>query len=123
MRTFNIEPHVALLSFSNFGVVQHPEGKKGAHAVELLRTRNPALTVDGEMQADTAVVERTLEAMYPFGTLTERANVLIFPNLGTGTVAYTLLNHLGGATAIGPILVGMRRPCMCWKRAPRCRTS
>ena len=110
VRTFGIEPHVALLSFSNFGSVQHPETKKVARAVELLRARNPTLMVDGEMQADTAVDERKLKTMYPFSTLTERANVLIFPNLSAGNIAYKLLNHLGGATAIGPILVGMRLP-------------
>ena len=110
VRTFGIEPHVALLSFSNFGSVQHAEAKKVARAVELLRARNPTLMVDGEMQADTAVDERKLKSMYPFSTLTERANVLIFPNLSAGNIAYKLLNHLGGATAIGPILVGMRLP-------------
>jgi malate dehydrogenase (oxaloacetate-decarboxylating)(NADP+) len=109
VRTFGIEPHVAMLSFSNFGSVQHPEARKVAEAVELLRARNPTLMVDGEMQADTAVDERKLHTMYPFSTLTERANVLIFPNLSAGNIAYKLLNHLGGATAIGPILVGMRR--------------
>jgi len=110
VRTFGIEPHVALLSFSNFGSVPHAETKKVARAVELLRARNPSLMVDGEMQADTAVDERKLKTMYPFSTLTERANVLIFPNLSAGNIAYKLLNHLGGATAIGPILVGMRLP-------------
>ncbi len=110
VRTFGIEPHVALLSFSNFGSVQHAETKKVSRAVELLRARNPTLMVDGEMQADTAVDERRLKTMYPFSTLTERANVLIFPNLSAGNIAYKLLNHLGGATAIGPILVGMRLP-------------
>ncbi|HEY7861987.1 MAG TPA: NADP-dependent malic enzyme [Gemmatimonadaceae bacterium] len=110
VRTFGIEPHVALLSFSNFGSVQHAETKKVARAVELLRCRNPSLMVDGEMQADTAVDERKLKTMYPFSTLTERANVLIFPNLSAGNIAYKLLDHLGGATAIGPILVGMRLP-------------
>ena len=110
VRTFGIEPHVAMLSFSNFGSVQHAETKKVARAVELLRCRNPSLMVDGEMQADTAVDERKLKTMYPFSTLTERANVLIFPNLSAGNIAYKLLNHLGGAAAIGPILVGMRLP-------------
>jgi malate dehydrogenase (oxaloacetate-decarboxylating)(NADP+) len=110
VRTFGIEPHVAMLSFSNFGSVQHAETKKVARAVEMLRCRNPSLMVDGEMQADTAVDERKLKTMYPFSTLTERANVLIFPNLSAGNIAYKLLNHLGGATAIGPILVGMRLP-------------
>jgi malate dehydrogenase (oxaloacetate-decarboxylating)(NADP+) len=90
--------------------VRHPEAEKAARAAELLRQRDPALMVDGEMQADTAVDESILHGRYPFSTLTEAANVLIFPNLSAGNIAYKLLNHLGGATAIGPILVGMRHP-------------
>jgi malate dehydrogenase (oxaloacetate-decarboxylating)(NADP+) len=66
--------------------------------------------VDGEMQADTALDERILHESYPFCALEQQANTLIFPNLSAGNIAYKLLNHLGGATAIGPILVGMRRP-------------
>jgi malate dehydrogenase (oxaloacetate-decarboxylating)(NADP+) len=78
--------------------------------VELVRQRDPSLMVDGEMQADTALDEETLRGSYPFSTLEEPANVLIFPNLSAGNIAYKLLNHLGGATAIGPILVGMNKP-------------
>ncbi len=99
-----------MLSFSNFGSVRHPETAKVARAVELLRARDPLLMVDGEMQADTALDEGILHSAYPFSTLKERANVLIFPNLSAGNIAYKLLHHLGGATAIGPILVGMDRP-------------
>ncbi len=109
VRTFGIEPRVAMLSFSNFGSVRHPEAKKVADAVNILREREPALIVDGEMQADTAVDLNILTNTYPFSTLKESANVLIFPNLSAGNIAYKLLNNLGGATAIGPILVGMDR--------------
>ena len=110
VRTLGIIPRIAMLSFSNFGSVRHPEAEKMAKAVQLLRERDPSIIVDGEMQADTAVDEELLRSGYPFSSLSERANVLIFPNLSAGNIAYKLLNHLGGATAIGPILVGMNRP-------------
>jgi len=109
-RTLGMEPRIAMLSFSNFGSVRHPFTEKVATAVQLLRAKDPTLVVDGEMQADTAVNPAIIERDYPFSALTERANVLIFPNLSAGNIAYKLLEHLGGATAIGPILVGMRRP-------------
>lgn len=110
VRTFGIEPRLAMLSFSNFGSVRVPEAAKMARAVQLIRQRDPGLIVDGEMQADTALDEHKLRTMYPFSSLTERANVLIFPNLAAGNIAYKLLMRLGGATAIGPILMGMRLP-------------
>jgi malate dehydrogenase (oxaloacetate-decarboxylating)(NADP+) len=109
-RTIGVEPRIAMLSFSNFGSVRHPEAEKMARAVQLLRQRDSSLMIDGEMQADTAFDHEIIERDYPFSTLKEQANVLIFPNLSAGNIAYKLLNHLGGATAIGPILVGMSRP-------------
>jgi malate dehydrogenase (oxaloacetate-decarboxylating)(NADP+) len=109
-RTFGIEPRVAMLSFSNFGSVRHPDAKKMAEAVRILRDRDPSLTVDGEMQADTALSAEILAKRYPFASLKEAANVLIFPDLSSGNISYKLLAQLGGATAIGPILVGMQHP-------------
>ena len=110
VKTFGIEPHIAMLSYSNFGSVRRPDTEKVARAAQLLRQRDPSLMVDGEMQADTALDPEMLREDYPHSMLTEEANVLIFPNLAAGNIAYKLLMHLGGATAIGPILVGMRRP-------------
>ena len=110
VRTFGMEPRVAMLSFSNFGSVKHPEAAKVAAAVRLLRERDATIIVDGEMQADTAFDEAALVLRYPFSTLKQAANVLIFPNLSAGNIAYKLLARLGGATAIGPILVGMDHP-------------
>ena len=110
VQTFGITPRIAMLSFSNFGSVRHPEAEKVARAVAILRKRDPALVVDGEMQADTAMDENILRQAYPFSMLKERANVLIFPNLSAGNITYKLLHHLGGATKIGPILLGMNLP-------------
>ncbi|HJQ11378.1 MAG TPA: NADP-dependent malic enzyme [Gemmatimonadaceae bacterium] len=110
VRTFGISPKIAMLSFSNFGSVKHPEAEKVAKAVAMLRKRDPALCVDGEMQGDTAMDEHILRTAYSFSVLKERANVLIFPNLSAGNIAYKLLHHLGGATKIGPILLGMNLP-------------
>ncbi len=109
-RRFNIEPKVAMLSFSNFGSTRHPLAEKVARAVELINARAPELMVDGEMQADTAVVPEIIDETYPFSRLKGGANVLIFPNLESGNIAYKLLMRIGGAEAIGPILMGLSMP-------------
>jgi malate dehydrogenase (oxaloacetate-decarboxylating)(NADP+) len=107
---FNVKPRVALLSFSNFGSTRHPLADKVRKAVEFVKQRSPALMVDGEMQADTAVSPEIIEHTYPFSTLKGGANVLVFPNLESGNVAYKLLARLGGAEAVGPILMGLSKP-------------
>lgn len=107
---FGVVPRIAMLSFSNFGSVRHPDAEKMAEAVRIVREQRPMLMVDGEMQADTAFDIELLTRQYPFSKLTEAANVLIFPNLSAGNIAYKLLTKLGGATAIGPILAGMAHP-------------
>lgn len=109
-RRFNIEPRVAMLSFSNFGNAPYPESEKVARAVEIIHQKDPDLIVDGEMQADTAVYPPILEQDFPFARIKEKANVLIFPNLDSGNIAYKLLWRIGNADAIGPILMGMGKP-------------
>ena len=106
----DIEPTVAMLSFSNFGSVDHPQALKVKKAVEMVKERAPYLKVDGEMQADTAVVPEILEKNYPFANIKGQANVLIFPDLNSGNICYKLLARIGGAEAIGPILMGMKKP-------------
>jgi malate dehydrogenase (oxaloacetate-decarboxylating)(NADP+) len=115
-RRFSIEPRVAMLSFSNFGSTPHPLTEKVRRAVELVRQREPGLVIDGEMQADTAVTPEILAESYPFSPLKDGANVLIFPNLEAGNIAYKLLARLGGAELIGPILVGMSKPAHVLQR-------
>jgi len=104
-----ISPRVAMLSFSSFGSTRHPLSEKVRRAVELVRARRPDLMVDGEMMVDTALVPALREADYPFSTLRGEANILVFPSLEAANVAYKLMQHIGGATVIGPILMGMAK--------------
>ncbi|WP_115891474.1 NADP-dependent malic enzyme [Haloferax sp. Atlit-48N] len=110
-RQFNVEPRAALLSYSNFGSVTNEGTRKPRDAAALLQD-DPEVDfpVDGEMQADTALVEDILEGTYDFAELDGPANVLVFPNLEAGNIGYKLLQRLGGAEAIGPMLVGMDKP-------------
>jgi malate dehydrogenase (oxaloacetate-decarboxylating)(NADP+) len=99
-----------MLSFSNFGNARHPMSEKVARAVNLAHKRQPGLAVDGEMHADTAILEDKLFNMFPFNRLGGPANVLVFPDLDAGNIAYKLLEQLGGATAAGPMLMGLSKP-------------
>ncbi len=106
VKQLDIEPRVAMLSFSNFGSTRHPRAEKVSVATQIVKRRRPDIVIDGEMQADTAVVTEILNGVYDFNTLRRRANVLIFPSLEAGNIAFKLMARLGGARAIGPILMG-----------------
>jgi malate dehydrogenase (oxaloacetate-decarboxylating)(NADP+) len=108
-KNFNVIPRIAMLSFSNFGSVRHPLSKKVAEATKIVKKKRPDLEIDGEMQADTAVIPEILTGTYEFSDLKGMANVLIFPNLESGNIAYKLMHRLGSAEAIGPILMGVSK--------------
>jgi len=117
-RRFGAVPRVAMLSFSNFGDSKHPNVVKMRQATELVKVGHPELLIDGEMQADTAVTPDILNATYPFNTLGgQAANVLIFPNIESGNIAYKLLMRIGECEAIGPLLMGMNRPVHVLQRS------
>jgi malate dehydrogenase (oxaloacetate-decarboxylating)(NADP+) len=109
-KRFNLEPRVAMISFSNFGSTRHPSTDKVREAVRILKERRPDLVVEGEMQADTAVEPDIARLDYPWSAIQGDANVLIFPNLDAANAAYKLLWRIGGAEAIGPILQGIAKP-------------
>jgi len=108
-KTFDIEPRIAMLSFSNFGSVRHPFSEKVAKATQMVKEMRPDLIIDGEMQVDLAFDTELRERDYNFSDLKGRANVLIFPSLEAGNIGYKLMARLGGAEAIGPILVGLEK--------------
>jgi malate dehydrogenase (oxaloacetate-decarboxylating)(NADP+) len=111
VRNFNITPRIAMLSYSNFGSSDSEEAKLVAHARDIVKQKSPSLIVDGEMQASLAFNKEMLSENYPFSELAEQdVNTLIFPNLAAGNVAYNLLKEVGGADAIGPILLGLKKP-------------
>lgn len=108
-KTIGIEPRVAMLSFSNFGSTPHPQSLKVRDAVKIVHTKRPDIAIDGEMQADTAIVADIVEQRYPFSGV-KSANVLVFPNLDAANSSYKLLSRLTESQAIGPILLGMGAP-------------
>jgi malate dehydrogenase (oxaloacetate-decarboxylating)(NADP+) len=110
VRGFDIEPRVAMLSFANFGAVDHDDCRKMARATELVRQRAPELVIEGEIQVDVAVDMDLRAQMFPWSRLTEPANVFIFPNLASANIAYKLMHQIGGASIFGPILLGMAKP-------------
>jgi malate dehydrogenase (oxaloacetate-decarboxylating)(NADP+) len=106
---FDIEPKVAMLSFSNFGSAKHPLTEKVKKATALVKAQAPNLIIDGEIQANVALDPDLIEAQYPFSKLKGDANCLIFPDLQSGNISYKLLSKLGGADSVGPILMGMKK--------------
>jgi len=111
VQQFNIKPRIAMVSFSNFGSSKDPQAQKVKNAVKQLHEKFPGLIVDGEMQANFAFSTQMLSDNFPFSELARgNANTLIFPNLDAGNIAYKLLQVMGAAEAIGPILLGMKKP-------------
>ena len=111
VRHFNLVPRIAMLSYSNFGTSNSPEARLVAKATEIVKQKDPDLIVDGEMQASIALNNEILRENYPFSSLVDQeVNTLIFPNLAAGNIAYNILKELGAADAIGPILLGMKKP-------------
>ncbi len=107
-KEFGLEPRIAMLSHSNFGSSRFPDAQKMARAAQIVKEQRPDLIVDGEMQVSTALDGDVLRERYPFSKLQQAANILIFPDLDSGNIAYKLLDELGGAAVIGPILIGVR---------------
>ncbi len=110
VKKLGVKPKIAMLSFSNFGSTKHPDSEKVRRAADIVKRLRPDLVVEGEMMADTALNPEIISEYYPFSTLKEKANVLICPDLSSANIAYKLLASIGGATAIGPILLGIKKP-------------
>ena len=110
LKNLQMEPRIAMLSFSNFGTLISPESEKVAKAVELIKERRPDLMVDGPVQADMALDPEFMQKRFPFTSLKARPNLLIFPNLDAGNISLRLLRKLGKAHTIGPVMIGMAKP-------------
>ncbi|MDJ0522778.1 MAG: NADP-dependent malic enzyme [Planctomycetota bacterium] len=121
-RNFDYEPRVAMLSFSNFGSVEHPQAERVAEAVRLVRSERPDIVIDGEMHADIALDRSIGNRLHPHSLIDGDANILIFPDLASGNIGYKLLEHLANAEAIGPILTGMRKPVVVSYQAASVQT-
>ena len=110
VRRFNVVPRIALLSYSNFGSSMNSKVAKITEALKIINDAEPNLSVDGEIQADFALNKEKREQIFPFSDLKENANTLIFPNLESGNIAYKLMQEFDDVEAIGPILIGMKKP-------------
>jgi malate dehydrogenase (oxaloacetate-decarboxylating)(NADP+) len=111
VRKFNIEPKIAMVSYSNFGWIREGSPRRVQEAIELLHKDYPDLVVDGEMQADFAFDKDLRHEQYPFSKLEGHdVNTIIFPNLSSGNIAYKMMNALGDAEIIGPIMLGLKKP-------------
>jgi malate dehydrogenase (oxaloacetate-decarboxylating)(NADP+) len=109
-REFGFEPRIAMLSFSSFGSVKHEVVARVREAVQIVRKRAPQLVIDGEMQLEPAIEPEIAQQLFPFSRIRGDANVLIFPDLQSGNLGYKLIQRLGGAETIGPILAGLKQP-------------
>ena len=111
VRSFNLVPRIAMLSYSNFGSSDSPEARLVAQAKDIVKQKDPTIIIDGEMQATIAFNQEILSDNYPFSELVgQEVNTLIFPNLAAGNIAYNLMQAIGGADAVGPILLGLKKP-------------
>jgi malate dehydrogenase (oxaloacetate-decarboxylating)(NADP+) len=111
VRKFNMEPKIALISYSNFGWIRQGSPQRVQEAIKILHANHPELIVDGEMQADFALNKKLLQEQYPFSKLAgHEVNTIIFPNLSSGNIAYKMMKELGDAEIIGPIMLGLKKP-------------
>jgi malate dehydrogenase (oxaloacetate-decarboxylating)(NADP+) len=111
VKAYNITPRIAMLSYTNFGSAEGEVPNKVAEAVSILHKNYPGLVVDGDIQANFATNNTLLKEQFPFSTLVDKdVNTFIFPNLASGNIAYKLMQELGGAEAIGPVLMGLNKP-------------
>jgi malate dehydrogenase (oxaloacetate-decarboxylating)(NADP+) len=110
VKSLGVEPRVAMISFSNFGSVEHPRVRDVQRALELARAQRPDLEIEGEMRPEIALDADRRREHYPFTRLTKNANVLVFSSLAAGNAAYQMVKTLGGASAVGPIVLGLSRP-------------